>query len=176
MMKTLLTLTLIAATSSFGATVTYNGVNANFQGFGVGPAAGTLNGNNITMICVEFDQYVSVGQTWQAMLIPVMPNTNDARAAWLAEQMRTAPVADIGSYQFAIWNIFTPSAPDTTLSNTLLAASIGQNPTGQWVRIQSATVQDFITQTPEPATFALLGVVLITGGFAIRRKENSKKA
>lgn len=173
MKKLLLLLSL--ATASFGATVTYLGTDEVFQGHRVGPIAATLDGMDITIFCVEFNEYVSINQTWEALIVPVLPNTTDARAAWLMEQMIDGPPGQVGTYQFAIWNLYYPNAPDTGQSDHYVTQSIGQNPAGNWYRLANNGIQDFFyqttTETPEPSTFVLLGGALM--GIGILRRVRS---
>lgn len=150
----------------FGETIKYLGTSETYQGYHVGPANATINGVSFPIICVEFDEYVSVNQIWEATLVPVIDNTLDARAAWLAEQMTPGNSGDL---HFAIWNLFTSAAPDTTASNQFLIASIGKNPTGDWYRISNRGVQDFIVQMPEPTSYAMLGCGLLFLGYIRRR-------
>lgn len=169
-MKTLTLAVFLFAMSSFGTTVTvnYQGNPNIFNNLHVGPANATIDGNPNTIFCIEFDQYISVGETWVAEKTPVIANTPAARAAWLFEQMKIYPT-QIGDIQFAVWNLTYSPAPDTTLSNQWLTSSVNMNPLGNWYQLSHPTKQDFLVQEmPEPTTYLLMGVGLLFFGFKKR--------
>jgi len=107
-----------------------------------------------------------------------------AQAAWLATQfnqyLSTDP-SQVIALQYAIWDLFDPNAPtnaaaqawilsaeqnygSVNLNNFELVTNVGPlSLTGQ--------VQEFIVPTPEPGTFALLGVALLGLVFFARRKS-----
>jgi hypothetical protein len=106
-----------------------------------------------------------------------------AQAVWLTTQfnqyLSTDPTQVI-ALQYAIWDLFAPNAPtnaaaqawilsaeqnygSVNLNNFELVTNVGPlSLTGQ--------VQEFIVPTPEPGTFALLGVALLGIVFFARRK------
>jgi hypothetical protein len=106
-----------------------------------------------------------------------------AQAAWLTMQfnqyLSTNP-AQVIALQYAIWDLFDPNAPtnaaaqawilsaeqnygSVNLNNFELVTNLGPlTLTGQ--------VQEFLIPTPEPGTFALLGVALMGLVFLVRRK------
>lgn len=97
--------------------------------------------------------------------------------------------AQAGDYNFALWNVFNPSAPDYGNSMALITAATtvvnfgGINEAYLNLRIftptgQASGNQEFLgissepfgnPQTPEPATYALLGCGLIGLSFLRRR-------
>lgn len=167
-MKTLFTLILLAA-SSQAATITYlHGGAVPYSGFNTGIGQALVDGNLQDIICIEINQFVTPGETYTAALLNgnISPY---ARLAWLAEQMYANP-GDTGAIQLAIWNIGAPGTVDTVLSNSYLAASVGKSPTLlSWQVIHSEAKQDFLTHTPEPATFAGVGLVLFGLGYIRKR-------
>lgn len=106
-----------------------------------------------------------------------------AQAAWLTMQfnqyLNTNPTQVI-ALQYAIWDLFAPNAPTNAaaqawilsaeqnygsvdLNNFELVTNVGPLAlTGQ--------VQEFIVPTPEPGTFALLGIALLGLMLFVRRK------
>jgi hypothetical protein len=107
-----------------------------------------------------------------------------AQAAWLTMQFNqflSNNPAQIIALQYAIWDLFDPNAPTNAgsqawilsaeqnygsvdLSNFEIVTNVGPLAlTGQ--------VQEFIIPTPEPGTFALLGIALLGLIFMARRKS-----
>lgn len=191
------TLTVILAFASIccGSTINLTGLPVNtYGGYYVGPAFGTLDGTDpLQVICNDFNHTSYIPSSFDVNIstIPSLVYArfgNDPaaveryeRAAWLMSQMPLNP-GQIGPIQFALWNIFTPSAPDPAGSNTWLAAANAidinafdysnvriYTPTGQY-----ASNQEFmgggVNPVPEPATMQLvLGALLIFGPKALNR-------
>jgi hypothetical protein len=107
------------------------------------------------------------------------PQTLYDEAAWLVTQFSSHP-GDYVSLQYALWDLMTPGAEPTTFANAdgTTAAQWLAMATANYGQINSANfeiitntgtlaytgqVQEFIIQTPEPATGVLLlvGVVLM---------------
>jgi len=70
--------------SNGGVTVTFTNVNgANNGAFYVSPYTGTITGPNgtmqVTLYCVDFNNEVTFGQTWQANVTPLSGNLNNTR-------------------------------------------------------------------------------------------------
>ena len=98
--------------------VTFTGVNgvADF-GYYVGPYYGTINGDPVTLYCVDFANEVFGGETWEANLTPLnggdLSNTRYGgvsnalvlyeEAAWLTKQYASSPGAlgDIPGHHLA---------------------------------------------------------------------------
>ncbi|MFI5104955.1 MAG: PEP-CTERM sorting domain-containing protein, partial [Terriglobales bacterium] len=107
-----------------------------------------------------------------------------AQAVWLTtrfNQYLSTDPSQVIALQYAIWDLFAPNAPtnaaaqawilsaeqnygSVNLNNFELVTNVGPlSLTGQ--------VQEFIVPTPEPGTFALLGVALMGLVFFARRKS-----
>lgn len=124
-----------------------------------------------------------------------------AAMAFLAEQLFALSPSDptyssdAAKLQYAIWDIFDPSgvssylgSSDPTLLNSAVkdanGALAGTYTTGQFSNLSILTPdvgtqprgdgrpQEFIVETPEPGTFALLGIGLLMLGILARRKYN----
>jgi hypothetical protein len=167
-------------------TMTFTGVNGVHDShYYVSPYYATINGQPVTLYCVDIRNTVHIGQTWQANVTSIGPGMNltDVRfgsfanatnlylqAAWLASQFSTHP-NDYINLQYALWNLFSPTqAPDTAGSNAwlaLAAQSFGsvQAPAGfQWVVITNVApvtltgsnqVQEFLALRPVPEPASL---------------------
>src|SRR6266550_4614053 len=107
------------------------------------------------------------------------PQTLYEEAAWLVTQFASHS-GDYVSLQYALWDLMTPGAEPTNFANAdgttaaqwlaLAAANYGQiNPANFMIITNTGTltykgqVQEFIVQTPEPAT----AVLLLIGVFSI---------
>jgi hypothetical protein len=100
-------------------------------------------------------------------------------AAFLVEQLGSNPLA-ANDISFAIWSIFSPGVPATGNSAWWLNYASSQTYTpGEFANFIILTPQDnsqgsaqeYLVNTPEPATFLLLG----SGLFALvglRRRKN----
>src|SRR6267143_1087716 len=119
------------------------------------------------------------------------PQTLYEEAAWLVTQFASHS-GDYVSLQYALWDLMTPGAEPTNFANAdgttvaqwlaLAAANRGQINPGNFVIIANTgtlayrgQVQEFIVQTPEPATAVLLliGVVSI---FLLTRRSQQQPA
>src|SRR6266576_6960059 len=113
------------------------------------------------------------------------PQTLYEEAAWLVTQFASHP-GDYVSLQYALWDLMTPGAEPTNFFNAdgttvaqwlaLAAANYGQiNPANFVIITNSGTlaytgqVQEFIVQTPEPATTVLLLIGVVSMFLVIRR-------
>ena len=179
-------------------TVTFTGVNGVHNGqFYVSPYYGTINGTPVTLFCVDYRNSVHIGQTWQANLSTLTNGSNlsDTRyggvanalalyqqAAWLTTQFAANPT-DYVNIQYALWNLFTPSAPDTAGSNAWLAAALANYGSIDLSGFRIVTnvapvtlsgrdqVQEFITVVPEPGSLLLFGSGLAAIAGVIRRRN-----
>ena len=113
------------------------------------------------------------------------PQTLYEEAAWLVTQFASHP-GDYVSLQYALWDLMTPGAEPTNFFNAdgttvaqwlaLAAANYGQiNPANFVIITNTGTlaytgqVQEFIVQTPEPATAVLLLMGIVSMFLLIRR-------
>ena len=135
-----------------------------------------------------FASQVNSGQEYNAM-------------AFLAEQLFALPASDptysgdAAKLQYAIWDIFDPTGVSsylTPIDPTLLASAISDangalagtytstqfsdlsilTPTPGSQPAGDGRPQEFIVKTPEPGTFAMLGIGLLMLGILARRKYN----
>jgi PEP-CTERM motif len=108
-------------------------------------------------------------------------------AAWLVTQF-SSHSGDYVSLQYALWDLMTPGAEPTNFSNSdgitvaqwlaLAAANYGQiNPANFVITTNTGTlaytgqVQEFIVQTPEPATGVLLLFGVVSLFLLFRRSQ-----
>ena len=115
------------------------------------------------------------------------PQTLYEEAAWLVTQFASHS-GDYVSLQYALWDLMTPGAEPTNFANAdgttvaqwlaLAAANYGQiNPASFIIITNTGTltykgqVQEFIVQTPEPATAVLLLIGVVSMFLLIRRSQ-----
>jgi PEP-CTERM motif len=115
------------------------------------------------------------------------PQTLYEEAAWLVTQFASHS-GDYVSLQYALWDLMTPGAEPTNFANAdgittaqwlnLAAANYGQiNPENFIIITNTGTlayngqVQEFIVQTPEPATVVLLLIGIVSMFLFTRRNQ-----
>src|SRR5260370_10791478 len=117
-------LTPVAHADSTPVTMVFTGVNGSNDGqYYVSPYTGTMNGQAVTLFCVDMINEVNFGQTWQAnvtnlasgnlsntrygdsAISPVAANAGIlyAEAAWLTTQFASNS-SDYVSLQYALWD------------------------------------------------------------------------
>jgi hypothetical protein len=179
--------------------VTFTGVNgvADF-GYYVGPYYGTINGDPVTLYCVDFENEVYFGESWQANLTSLAGgDLSDTRyggivgppdgqqlyeeAAWLTTQYASNP-DDYGDIQTTIWQLFDPNAPAPSSGYWLQMAE--KNYTGLNLSDfdivtnlapvhPTGQVQEYIidpSPVPEPNSLVLLLTTLLALAFVARKR------
>lgn len=158
-----------------------------YGGYPVGPVYGTLDGAPTGFICDDFGHRINVPGTYQVTVSSLSDLSNTRfgnlpdglflyqQVAWLMWQMNSHPLA-IGDLQYAIWNTFDASAPDTagSIAWQLLAANIKPGDF-DWSGVRIYTPvgkQEFIAAVPIPSAVWLLGSGLL-GLLAFRRRRLS---
>jgi hypothetical protein len=127
----------MARATSAPVTMVFTGVNGANNGlYYVSPYYGTLNGQVVTLFCVDIINDVNFGQTWQAnvtnlasgnlsntrygdsAISPVAANAPVlyAEAAWLTTQFASNPT-DYVSLQYALWDLMNPGSEPTSYGN-----------------------------------------------------------
>lgn len=187
------------------------GNNGAMGGVYVGPYVATVNGAQGTpVICDDYADESYLNESWTANVSTFadLSNTKWAglsnsttlyeEAAWLAEQLVSAPASQAGDIQFAIWVIFDPAALGTLSStdqaNVECLIMNAQNQTfwsGEFSNILIYTPntndpilcdgqncaktppQEFMVVTPEPSELILLLVGLLGFAIVVARKNHS---
>ena len=189
---------------------------ANAFGYYVGPFTGTLfrpgTAMGLTIFCVDFLNHVDFGEQQPVAISSLAAGSLAAtrhpgqleayrKAAWLSDQFATNSQDRWGGIQAAMWQIFSPGAPDggtdatdarteaywQERANVFISSASYQ--TYDWSRFyvltdaraaglaSGAGMQEFITSTPnvvpEPATWALLAGGLAGVGVVgwVRRRQ-----
>jgi len=130
-------LTPVAHADSTPVTMVFTGVNGSNDGqYYVSPYTGTMNGQAVTLFCVDMINEVNFGQTWQAnvtnlasgnlsntrygdsAISPVAANAGIlyAEAAWLTTQFASNS-SDYVSLQYALWDLMNPGSEPTSYGN-----------------------------------------------------------
>ncbi len=197
--------TALMAVPVHAATVQYLGSDgANDGSHLVGPYRLKIDGMDRLAMCYDFNHDVSGGQIWDAELYVLdqfpqayygtetnaMDRYRDA--AWLLTQLLSAvSTEDRIAIQHAAWSLFAPGAPSEGAARWLAAASkahsngypgidftdyrvVNSKPGAS--QVQGFLVAGFAAApVPEPATFALVAVSLLTLGLARRVERKQKK-
>jgi len=162
-------------------TMVFTGVNGSNDGhYYVSPYTGTMNGQAVTLFCVDIINEVNYGQPWQANVTSLASgNLSNTRygnsgisplaanapvlygeAAWLTTQFASNP-SDYVSLQYALWDLMNPGSEPTSYGNVQ-----------HWLDLAAANYGSI-----NPSQFAIItnvGPVTLTGQvqeFIIRTPE-----
>ncbi|MGB7552935.1 MAG: PEP-CTERM sorting domain-containing protein [Candidatus Korobacteraceae bacterium] len=174
-------------------------VDVNFVGLGGASQNGVYtypyyltvnNGPWTPMMCDDFYDHISVGDSWQANITQLSSGdmsqtrfgdlTKYQEAAYLLLQTRVVDQSQWGNINWAVWDIFDPSADPgaayqpgvdywLTKAETVDLSKI--NFSGVWIVTPTGGYgQEFLYATPEPGTLLLIGSGLL-GLWARRRRQ-----
>ena len=179
-----------------GVQVTLTGVSGgSANGVDTSPYYGTVDGvKGLAIVCDDYWHEVYIGETWTATenTFSTLSNARfqgaDAaatllmyeEAAFLVQQLAGNPgsTADIS---FAIWSIFSQGVPSTGNSAWWVTYAQNQNYyAGEFSNFiiltptdsSAQSAQEYLVNTPEPASIMLLGSGLIA--LAVRRRRSNQ--
>ena len=104
--------------------LTSPGTNGAMAGVYVGPYVAMVNGVSTPIVCDDYVDESYLNESWTANVSTLADlsgtkwgslcnaTTLYEEAAWLTEQLVSAPPSQAGDIQFAIWALFDPSAVD----------------------------------------------------------------
>ena len=185
----LLFLSVAPAAFADSATLTLTGAGSNVvDGVYVGPYTATIAGTpgSVQVICDDYTHDSYVGETWNAY-VSSFPSLTDVRFTGSSETQNYDEVAylanilfnldgtnnaEADALQFAIWDVFDPSA----IATSTCFGAVSQDCVNYWLTMaasqsyyvgefpniliytpeSSGNPQEFIVETPEPGALLLL--------------------
>ena len=183
-----------------GVQVTLTGVSGgSANGVDTSPYYGTVGTQTgVPIVCDDYWHEVYIGESWMAN-VNTFSTLSQARfqgataaatllmyeeAAFLVEQLGSNPLA-ANDISFAIWSIFSSGVPATVNSAAWLTLAQDQTYTpGEFSSFEILTptdsspgsAQEYIVNTPEPASMLLLGSGLLALGSWRRRTSRLSQA
>ncbi|MGH9744828.1 MAG: PEP-CTERM sorting domain-containing protein [Candidatus Acidiferrales bacterium] len=180
--------------------VTLTGVSGgSANGVDTSPYYGIVGGTaGVAIVCDDYWHDVYIGETWTAT-VNTFSSLDQARfqganaaatllmyeeAAFLVEQLSSHPGA-ANDISFAIWSIFSAGVPPTANSAWWLSYAASQSYyAGEFANFEILTptdssqgsAQEYLVNTPEPASILLLGSGLLALGSWRRRTNRSVQA
>jgi hypothetical protein len=177
----------ISAKADGVASVYFNGGYAfGDHGYGIPPYQGTLDGQSASFYCVDFTHDITANTGWQAT-VTGLANSADytstrlgsgsiyTEIAWLLDQSLASGNQTMqAELQWAVWSFSGGGDPYGTNSQLVAQAVSAVNggfTDGDWEVLTpiGSYGQEFLVRTPEPSTFVLLCIGLLSLGMARRR-------